>query len=63
MSRLPRTDQTLDALNGERDHLAIRISLLGDSETPDRAQLAALREELAALERQISKYRPAEADA
>ena len=59
--RLARPDATLDAMNDERDHLAIQISLLDDAETPNAARLAALRHSLIMLERRISQYRPAEA--
>lgn len=61
MHRLARTDATLSALNDERDHLAIQISLLDDSERPDRARLAALRDKLILQERRISYYKPADA--
>ena len=60
MSRLARTDAALDALNDEREHLAIQLSLAADSETPDPARMAALRDKLTMLERRISHYRPAE---
>lgn len=58
MSRIVRTDATLQALNDERDHLAIQISLLDDAETPNAARLAALRNKLITLEQRISSYRP-----
>ena len=61
MSRLARTDTALDALNDEREHLAIQVSLLADAETPDPARLAAMRDRLMMLERRISNYRPADA--
>lgn len=61
MHRLARIDATLSALNDERDHLAIQISLQDDAETPDPARLAALRKRLTMLEHRISQYRPAEA--
>jgi chaperonin cofactor prefoldin len=61
MNRLARPDATLDALNEEREHLAIQISLLDDSETPDQARLAALRDKLILQERRISKYKPGDA--
>ena len=59
MSRMARTDATLDALNEERDHLAIQVSLLDDAETPDPVGLAALRQQLSMLERRISHYKSA----
>jgi predicted nuclease with TOPRIM domain len=61
MNRLTRTDAALNALNEERDHLAIQISLLDDGATPDPDRLAALRRKLETLEQRISHYRPAEA--
>ena len=61
MHRVSRPDAILDTLNDERDHLAIQISLLGDSETPDPARLAMLRDQLFMLERRISQYKPADA--
>ena len=57
--RLPRTDHALDALNDERDHLAIQISLATDAETPDPMRLAALRQKMTNLEIRIQNYRPA----
>ena len=56
--RLPRTDAALDALNDERDHLAIQVSLATDAEQPDSQRLAALRQKLAGIELKISNYRP-----
>ena len=61
MNRLTRTDAALNALNEERDHLAIQISLLDDGATPDPERLTALRRKLDTLEQRISHYRPAEA--
>jgi hypothetical protein len=61
MTRLARTDTALEALNDEREHLAIQVSLLADAETPEPARLAALRDKLAMLERRISNYRPSDA--
>jgi len=58
MSRIVRPDATLEALNDERDHLAIQISLLDDADTPNAARLAALRTKLITLEQRISSYRP-----
>ncbi len=61
MNRIARTDATLEALSEERDHLAIQISLLDNSETPDPVQLVSLRDKLFDLERRISRYKPADA--
>jgi hypothetical protein len=61
MNRIARPDTALDALNDEREHLAIQVSLLADAETPDPARLAILRDKLITLERRISHYRPADA--
>lgn len=61
MNRLTKTDATLDALNEERDHLAIQVSLQDYAETPEPDRLAALRKKLAMLEQRISNYRPADA--
>lgn len=61
MSRIARTDAALDALNDQREHLAIQVSLLADAETPEPARLAALRERLMMLEWRISRYRHADA--
>ena len=61
MHRLARPDAALDALNDERDHLAIQVSLLADAETPDPARLAVLRDRLTMLERRINNYREADA--
>lgn len=61
MNRLPRPDAALDALNEERDHIAIQISLLNDSERPDPARLTALQQKMVELRRQISRYKPADA--
>jgi hypothetical protein len=62
MTRLARPHATLNTLNEERDHLAIQISLAADAETPDREQLAAMRDKLSMLERRISKCRPSDAE-
>lgn len=59
--RLARPDKTLNALNEERDHLAIQISLQDDAETPDPERLTALRKKLAELEHRILHYRAADA--
>jgi hypothetical protein len=61
MNRGSRPDPALDALNDERDHLAIQISLLGDTEAPDPGLLVAMRDRLVILDRRISQYRPADA--
>ena len=60
MSRLARSDAALDVLNGERDDIAIQISLLAHAETPDAAALTELRRKLDMIERRISNYRPDE---
>ena len=60
MSRLVKNDRTLNALNEERDHLAIQISLQDDGESPNPERLAALRQKLTMLEHRISHYRPAD---
>ena len=59
MTRLARPDAALDALNDEREHLAIQVSLAADSESPDAARLAAMRDRLEMLERRISHHKPA----
>jgi hypothetical protein len=56
--RLPRPDAALDALNDERDHLAIQVSLAADAEQPDLQRLDALRQKLAKVELKIGNYRP-----
>jgi len=61
MTRPGRPDTSLDALNDERDHLSIQISLAADAETPDPARLAILRDQMHMLERRISNYRPPDA--
>jgi hypothetical protein len=61
MSPIARRDSALDALNDEREHLAIQVSLLADAETPEPARLAAMRDRLTLLERRISNYRPPDA--
>ena len=61
MHRVARPDASLDAMNDERDHLAIQISLLDDAQTPNAARLAALRHALIILERRISQYSPTDA--
>ena len=61
MNRAARTDLALDALNEERDHLTIQISLQDHAETPDPQRLAALRRELDGVERRIRNHRPEEA--
>ena len=61
MNRVSRYDPALEALNDERDHLAIQISLLGDAEAPDPARLVAMRDRLVLLDRRISQHRPSEA--
>ena len=57
MNRLSRTDKELDALNEERDHVAIQISLLRESENPDAARLSTLELKLASLELSISRWK------
>ena len=59
--RVPRKDEALDALNDERDHLAIQLSLAADAEAPDSMRLSALRQRLTSLELKIHNYRPADA--
>jgi hypothetical protein len=59
--RTPRKDEALDALNDERDHLAIQISLAADAEAPDSLRLAALRQKMNVLESRIQHHRPAHA--
>lgn len=59
--RLLKKDAALDALNDERDHLAIQISLAADSVGPDAMRLSALRQKLASIELKIQNYRPATA--
>ena len=61
MARTSRPDTALDALNEEREHLAIQVSLAADAESSDAARLAAMRDRLAMLERRISAYKPADA--
>jgi len=57
MTRIARPDAAFDALNDEREQLAIQVSLAADFETPDAAQLAILRDKLMIVERRISNYR------
>jgi hypothetical protein len=57
MTRNARPDAAFDALNDEREQLAIQVSLAADSEMPDAAQLANLRDRLIIVERRISNYR------
>ena len=54
-------DAALNALNEERDHLAIQISLLDDGQRRTLGTVAALRRKLETLEQRIAHYRPAEA--
>ncbi len=61
MHRIARPDPALEALSDERDHLAIQISLLADSQTPEPGRLVSLRDKLFDLERRISQYKPADA--
>ena len=61
MTRLARSDTALDALNDERENIAIQVSLLADAEMPDPARLAFLRDRLMMLERRISNHKPADA--
>jgi len=61
MSRNSRPDSALDALNEEREDLAIQVSLLADAEFPEPERLAILRDKLLTVERRISNHRPAEA--
>lgn len=56
--RLVRNDAGLNALNDERDHLAVQISLAANAEPPDPKRLSALRQKLAGLEARIANYRP-----
>ena len=57
MSRLSRPDKILEALNEERDHVEIQISLLDDAETPDPPRLKALRQKLISLQQRIATHR------
>ena len=61
MNRATRTDNALAALNDERDHLSVQISLQADAETADAERLALLRHELEQVERRIRSHRPEEA--
>ena len=56
--RIHKRDAALDAMNDERDHLAIQISLLDDAHQPNIARLAALRHALIMLERRIAHHKP-----
>jgi len=51
------TDRTLIDLRDRRIDLAIRISLLKDSEHPDTTIVSGLQRELEALDRRIATYR------
>jgi hypothetical protein len=59
--RAGRADAALTALNEQRDHIAIKVSLAWDADPPDLIRLAALQRELEGVERRIHNYRPAEA--
>ena len=59
--RVQQRDVALDALQDERDHLAIKLSLLKDAPEIDRRAIADMQQELLALERRISHHRPADA--
>jgi len=61
MARTSRPDAAFDALNEEREHLAIQLSLAAEAESSDAARLAALRDRLAMLERRIDNYKPTDA--
>ena len=60
MTRFGKSDAALDALNEERDHLSIQISLAAHAESPDPAGLAVLRDRMMMLERRISHHKPVE---
>ncbi len=49
-------DRTLIDMRDERDHLSIQISLLKDSDRPDRAVLPGLRRNLELLDRRIANH-------
>ena len=57
MNRLSRPDKELNALNEERDHVAIQISLLREADNPDSSLLTSLELKLASLELSISRWR------
>ena len=51
------TDRTLIDLRDKRTDLAIRISLLKDSNQPDRTELFRLQRDLELLDRRIATHR------
>ncbi|HEV2596474.1 MAG TPA: hypothetical protein VGU01_14880 [Sphingomicrobium sp.] len=60
MTRLTRPNPVLTEMNEQREQLAIELSLLAHSETPDHAELSALRRKLESAERRIAGYKPSE---
>ena len=57
MYRLLRPDSVRDALLDERDDVTIKISLLGDTSSPNRTKLDELMALLIEIEKRISKHR------
>ena len=53
------TDRTLIDLRDQRTDLAIRISLLKDSDQPDEQLLSRLQRDLELLDRRIASHRSA----
>ena len=56
MHRLPAVGPRLEALLADRDHLRIKLHLALQRQSPDPEELAALRVELALMEREINKH-------
>ena len=56
------TDRALIDLRDRRTDLSIRISLLKDSEQPDKVAIFGLQRDLELLDRRIATYRSAPAE-
>jgi hypothetical protein len=56
LHRIVRVDAALEHLNGERDDVAVRLSLVSDKDDPDLAQIEGLRRKLKSLNLKIAHH-------
>ena len=54
--RQPPNNPTLEALQDQRDHLTVKISLLADSDQPDPERLERMHRTLFDLDKQIRQF-------
>ena len=55
---MQQTDAQLIALQDERDHLTVKLSLLNDADTRDLAAITRVKLSLAEIETRIARHPP-----